>query len=323
MLARPSVSVCIPTYKRPQALRQALQSVIEQDYAPIEILVGDDSPDAASEPIVEQARNTTAVPIHYERHEPRLGQNANVERLFSGARGEYLILLHDDDILSPDAIRELMAPVLADRRVRVVYGKQRVIDDFGNYLPEETRKRLATFRLDRPSVAADNPLEAALLQQFPNDSYLIDTRLACEIGYRSADEIGVCCDIDFGIRVCQALTPGEMVFVDAFLASYRFSNDAISISTASHKRDKPVAASQLYRSLAALNLPPSSEYARQYLLLGYVSHMVKGFALQRQRVAALRIFLSAAYGWRRRLSLKGAYHLALIVTPEIDRLRHY
>ena len=241
MSRQPLVSVCIPTCNRPEALGQALQSVVEQDYGPLEIFVSDDSRDAASEPVVERARARTAFPIHYSRNEPRLGQNANVNHLFGQAGGEYLILLHDDDLLSPGAVKQLMAPVLSDRRVRVVFGKQRVIDAGGTYMPEVTRRRLATFRLDRPSVALDHPLEAGLLQQFPNDSYLIDSRLARETGYRSKDEIGVLGDLDFGIRVGRALAPGEMVFVDAFLASYRISSDALTTSPASHKRDKPVA----------------------------------------------------------------------------------
>lgn len=323
MPARPSVSVCIPSYKRPQALGQALQSIIDQDCAPTEILVSDDSPDAASEPIVERARTAAAFPIRYERHEQRLGQNANVNKLFRDASGDFLILLHDDDLLSPGAIRSLMAPVLNDRRVRVVFGLQRVISADGAYLPEVTRERNASRRLDRPSVAKDSPLEAGLLQQFPNDSYLIESRLAREIGYRSKEEIDVFGDLDFGIRVGHALGPGEMAFVDEVIADYRLSPDAISINPKTQKRDRPIATTELYRSLAALNVPPASEYARQHLLLAYILHMVRGFALQRQRRTALRLFLSATYGWRRRLSPKGAYHLALILAPEIDRLRPY
>jgi glycosyltransferase involved in cell wall biosynthesis len=319
----PLVSVCIPTYKRPAALERALRSVIAQDYDAVEIVVSDDSPDALSEPVVERARGLTAFPIRYGRNDPKLGQNANVNRLFHEAGGAYLILLHDDDLLSPGAITQLMQPVLADPHVRVVFGKQDVIDADGTPLPEVTSRRLRTFRLDRPSVAAENPLEAGLLQQFPNDSYLIESRLAREIGYRSNAEIGVCGDIDFGIRVGQALVPGEMVCIDAFVASYRISADAISTSTANHRRDKPVATAQLYRALTALDLPASSEYARQYLLLGYIDHMVKGFALQRERSTALRLFLSSTYGWRKRLSAKGAYHLALIVSPAIDVIRRY
>jgi len=320
---RPLISVCIPTYKRPDLLELALQSVLQQNYTAIEILVSDDSPDAAAQAVIERTRGVAAFPIRYGRNPTQLGQNANVNKLFRDARGAYLMLLHDDDLLHPGAISRLVAPVVADPRVRVVFGKQDVIDADGALLPEVTHRRLRTFRLDRPSVAPHSPLEAGLLQQFPNDSYLIETNLARAVGYRSAAEIGVCGDIDFGIRIGQALAPGEMVCVDEILASYRLSPDAISTSTASHQRNKPIATSQLYRALTVLDLPAASEYARQYLLVGYIDHMVKGFALQRERVQALRLYFSSTYGWERRLSLKGFYHLALILAPELDRIRRY
>lgn len=322
-MKQPLVSVCIPTYKRPEALESALASVVTQDYPALEIVVSDDSPDDATEAVIERARAATAVPVRYGRNNPRLKQNANVNQVFAQASGAYIVLLHDDDLFGPGAISRLMEPVLNDPRVRVVFGKQHVVDAAGNVLEEETRVRLRTFRLDRPSVAMTNPLEAGLLQQFPNDSYLIDAGLARTIGYRSEEAIGVCGDIDFGIRVGQALEPGEMVYIDEFLACYRLSPDAISTSTSSHRRDKPIATAQLYRALRALDLPAASEYARHYLLAGYIDHMVKGFALQRERLQALRLFLSSTYGWRKRISMKGAYHLALICSPELDRIRRY
>ena len=322
-MKRPLVSVCIPTYKRPEALESALASVLNQDYDALEIVVSDDSPNDSAEAVIERARAATKFPVRYRRNDPRLKQNANVNKVFADAAGAYLVLLHDDDLLSPRAISRLMDPVLNDPRVRVVFGKQYVVDAGGNVLEKETRERLHTTRLDRPSVAMTNPLEAGLLQQFPNDSYLIETALARTIGYRSEEAIGVLGDLDFGIRVGQALAPGEMVYIDEFLASYRLSPDAISISTDSHRRDKPIATAQLYRALRALDLPAASEYARHHLLAGYIDHMVKGFALQRERIQALRLFLSSTYGWRKRISMKGAYHLALICSPELDRIRRY
>ena len=38
------ISVCIPTYGRSVYLQTAVRSVLEQEHRPLEILVGDDSP---------------------------------------------------------------------------------------------------------------------------------------------------------------------------------------------------------------------------------------------------------------------------------------
>jgi glycosyltransferase involved in cell wall biosynthesis len=321
--AAPQITVCIPTYKRANLLESAIRSVLDQSYEHVDILVGDDSPDDAARAVVERLQATTSVPIRYRHNVPKLGQPANVDRLFRDARGTHLLLLHDDDLLLPGAIAALIAPVRADARVRVVFGKQNFIRADGTPLPDETRKRNLQAGRDRARCAAERPLEACLLQDLPNDGYLIEADLARAIGYRFNDGLEVYVDAHFGIRVGESLKPGEMVFVEQFVVSYRRSPDAVSISASSKKIDHPVAAVALYRSLHALDLPPSSEYARQNLLRVVIDATVKGFALERQRSTALRLFLSRNYGWRKRLSPKGAYHLALIVSPRFDEIRRY
>jgi glycosyltransferase involved in cell wall biosynthesis len=319
---QPLVSVCIPTYKRPALLAIALRSVIEQGYGALEIVVSDDSPDAEAVAVIEALHAPPHVPIRYRRNEPSLGQSANVDQLFRDALGSYLILLHDDDVLLPGAIATLMAPVLHDPRVRVTFGKQQYIDERGQTLTDETQTRNRLFDGALAGAVA-NPIEACLLQQFPNDAYLIEAALARDTGYRSTIDTKVAVDVDFGIRLGRVLAPGTMAFVDAFVAGYRRSDDAVSASAAWRRRDHPADAVKLYGVVNALDLPASSEYARRAFLKTVIDALVKGFAQRRQRAMALRLFLSSLYGWRKRLSLKGAYHLTLIAFPTLDRLRRY
>jgi glycosyltransferase involved in cell wall biosynthesis len=86
------ISICIPTYRRPALLRIAVSSALAQTYPDIEVIVGDDSPDGLSAEVVEALRATAVRPIRYEHNKPGLGQNENVNRLFSLARGDRLIL---------------------------------------------------------------------------------------------------------------------------------------------------------------------------------------------------------------------------------------
>jgi glycosyltransferase involved in cell wall biosynthesis len=318
---RPLITVCIPTYKRAAVLEIALRSVVEQRYASLEVAIGDDSPDRESEALVERFRAEAPFPIRYRRNEPRLGQSANVDALFRDAKGLYTILLHDDDVLLPGAIDRLATPVLRDRRLRVVYGKQRYIDAGGSELVEETRKWNRLYGRSGVSRAVENPLEACLVKSFPNDAFLIDSDLAREVGYHS--DLRVYVDAGFGLRLGQALAPGEMWYEDAFVAGYRRSPDAVSISPTSRKTDHPNAAVSLYRAVTELSLPASSEYARECFVRAIIDSTVKGFALRKNRTEAMRLFASPIYGWRKRLSMRGAYHLALIITPHVDRMRRY
>ena len=42
------ITICIPTFRRPDLLVEAIQTCFQQNYRPLEILIGDDSMDEKS-----------------------------------------------------------------------------------------------------------------------------------------------------------------------------------------------------------------------------------------------------------------------------------
>ncbi|RUT63328.1 hypothetical protein C1149_16050 [Clostridium botulinum] len=50
----PLVSVLIPTYNRPEYFKEALESVINQTYRNIEIIIGDDSTNDETENLIKE-----------------------------------------------------------------------------------------------------------------------------------------------------------------------------------------------------------------------------------------------------------------------------
>jgi glycosyltransferase involved in cell wall biosynthesis len=107
MTARPRFSVVVPTRNRPETLRHALTTCLDQDFEDYEIIVCDNSdPVAAAEvAAIVQAANSPRI-----RHLPSdrpLAMSANWERGLSEALGEYVTVLGDDDGLMPYALREL------------------------------------------------------------------------------------------------------------------------------------------------------------------------------------------------------------------------
>ena len=58
------VSICIPTYNGAQYLQEALNSVKEQTYGPIEVIVSDDASKDNTLAIVEQFKQSVSFPIY-------------------------------------------------------------------------------------------------------------------------------------------------------------------------------------------------------------------------------------------------------------------
>lgn len=127
----PAVSIVISTYNRADWVRGAIDSVLAQDYADLELVVVDDG----------SGDETPAVLAHYaERNSPRrfrhlrqenAGQAAALNRGNAAARGELIGYLSDDDLLKPDAVARLAAALAADPAAAVAYPGYLTIDAEG------------------------------------------------------------------------------------------------------------------------------------------------------------------------------------------------
>lgn len=90
----PSVSVIIPTHNRCDMLRNAIQSVLDQTYRDLEIVVIDDASNDKTGEIVENFNDER---IRYIRHTENKGGSASRNTGISCARGRYIGFLDDDD----------------------------------------------------------------------------------------------------------------------------------------------------------------------------------------------------------------------------------
>lgn len=101
--AKPLVSAIIPTYNRADLLRRALDSVIEQDYRPIQAVVVDDGSTDNTEQVLEEyrrrlARGGVGLVTHRQRNE-RAPKARNVGMKL--AHGELIAFLDSDDAWRP------------------------------------------------------------------------------------------------------------------------------------------------------------------------------------------------------------------------------
>lgn len=129
----PKVSILIPA-TRPTFLPQAIASALAQTFADIEILVGDDSPDGALEPVVARFSDPR---LRYLRSEGR-SQQSNAVFLWNNSGGEYLHYLHDDDLILPFLVGDLSAILDEHGAATFAFGNSVVVGADG--------RRLAHFR---------------------------------------------------------------------------------------------------------------------------------------------------------------------------------
>jgi glycosyltransferase involved in cell wall biosynthesis len=104
----PKISVLIPTYNYARYLPEAIESVLEQDWRDLELLISDDdSTDGSAEVIAAYAAKDSR--IRFQTHPTNLGMVQNWNWCLSEARGEYIkFLFGDDKLASRQALGKLL-----------------------------------------------------------------------------------------------------------------------------------------------------------------------------------------------------------------------
>ena len=104
-----SVTVGIPTYNRADSyLKNALKSALAQRYENFEIVVSDNCSKDHTQALVEQMDDGR---IRYFRQEKNIPANDNFNFCLQQARGDYFLLLHDDDLIDPDFVAACRPPM--------------------------------------------------------------------------------------------------------------------------------------------------------------------------------------------------------------------
>lgn len=108
----PLVSIIVPVYKVEQYLHTCIDSVLQQKYAPWElILVDDGSPDRCGEICEEYAQKDDRIRVvHKENGGLSSARNAGLDVM----RGEYVTFLDSDDFWHRDYLTTLMGYILRE-----------------------------------------------------------------------------------------------------------------------------------------------------------------------------------------------------------------
>ena len=192
------VSVIIPSYNMADYLPDAVRSVIEGEFRPLEVIVVDDgSTDETGEVIqqfVDPDGSSYDERVRYVYQENQ-GKSEAVNCALEIARGEYVSILDADDVLPPASVSRRYAEA-ADRNNENV---DLVIGGFEVFLDDETFGR----RLPPQTSDADhlkNRFSLGLKTPFSLNGCLISRKLIRRVGTFDA-RLKRCMDIDYAMRL--------------------------------------------------------------------------------------------------------------------------
>ena len=124
MNMRAIVSVIIPTYGGNKSLKRALDSVLQQDYSPFEVIIVDDNNPGTKQRLETENMMKEYVNderVIYIQHETNKNGSAARNTGARASKGEYLAFLDDDDIFLQGKLRKQVLYLESHSKYDAVY----------------------------------------------------------------------------------------------------------------------------------------------------------------------------------------------------------
>lgn len=192
------ITAIIPTYQRPDQLKDAIESVLNQTYKNFRILVLDNASNDNTKSVVSSYIHQDNR-ISYHCHQRNIGMLGNYSYAFNNINTPFFHILSDDDLLSPYFLE--IAINALERHPNAAYCSCSIdaIDEKGSYLGNSLESW--------PREGLYPPPEAALEMsrshgRFPMPTgVLFRTKLAIEVPPYLTDEMLLMWDPDYLLRL--------------------------------------------------------------------------------------------------------------------------
>ena len=155
----PSISVVMPTYKRPDMIRRAVDSVLNQTVTDWELIISDDEDPPGKTWAYLQRLAKRDKRVRILRNTEEHGQIPNNNFVLTQARAPWIKPLFDDDALKPGCLQRMLLASLREKKASVICG---LADNFVNNKLSKPALRGKAATLEY--LAADDALLACYLQ---------------------------------------------------------------------------------------------------------------------------------------------------------------
>lgn len=288
----PTISILLTVFTRTTWLPDAIASALNQTFPDLELIVTDDANQPHTRDICARFQHDPR--LRYRANPAPLGVPLNLAAALTEARGQFIAILNDDDLLHPQMLQKLILPLQQNPGAVLAFANHDVIAPDGAPLPAETRAlRHARGRDPLPAGPIPQPLDFAIRGGLMAGMACLVRTNAIDLSWLISDVAGA---YDFWLAV--NLAPrGPFYFVPETLMSWRQHPDSI---TARPSPDKFAAETYIYICLARAPLsPPLAAYVTNQLA---TTLFVRGreYLERRWSTAAARRFLkeSLQTQWR-------------------------
>jgi glycosyltransferase involved in cell wall biosynthesis len=202
---RAMISIIIPTYNRAAYLKEAIQSVLDQDYfdgreaaKAYELIIVDDGSTDETEGVAKEFENR----LRYVR-QPQCGVSAARNTGLALAKGDIIAFLDSDDLWKPQKLSVQMSLMSVRPRTKLCYADEIWVRNGVAVNPKMRHRKYSGWIFDKVLPLCLLSLSSALFRR----------EVFEEVG-RFDESLPVCEDYDLGIRLAHRY---PIHFIESFL----------------------------------------------------------------------------------------------------------
>jgi glycosyltransferase involved in cell wall biosynthesis len=209
-VSRPLVSVVTTSYNQAAFLEETIESVLSQDYEPLEYLVVDDGSTDGSIDVIRRYEDR----LTWWAAQENAGQAAALNRGFARATGAVLSFLSSDDTLLPGTVSRVVHAFEAEPDLLMVYGDVLITDERSNVVEHQTSGEWRLPAMARTVYTVHQPAS-------------FFTRRAWELAGPFDERSWGLFDVEFGLRLAAV---GEARHLHEPLATFRLHAESKQLS---------------------------------------------------------------------------------------------
>lgn len=222
----PLVSIGIPNFNYAHYIKESLDSVADQTYRNIELIIVDDCSTDNSREVIQEWINqyNGNIVIHFIKNETNQGLTKVCNIILQNARGKYFQTLDADDKLMPDKISRQVELMERSENIAFVYSNIAMINEKGETINKDYLKDIGYDEKDMPEGKI---YEALFDFNFvPLPSVLINTVMAQAVGgFNEALQVQ---DYYLWLKLSEN---SNAAFLPGITALYRVHHSSMSNST--------------------------------------------------------------------------------------------
>jgi len=186
MSSLPKISVMIPTYNQEKFIERTIESVLQQDYPNLEIVISDDNSTDRTSKIVQKFLKDKR--IKYYKNKKRLGRVHNYRiTLFKRVTGEWVLNLDGDDYLYDSRIISYFANIIKkyhNKKLVAIIGSRIIRYARENYIFCGNPKKFLGFQDGKRIFLNWKKID------FGHSNVLYNVKVAREINFYRVDCLG-------------------------------------------------------------------------------------------------------------------------------------